>query len=54
MVADFLDTNVLTSLLEQDATIVAAALLARCETLWSEDIQDGLVVEQQVTIRNPF
>ena len=37
-----------------DSTIVAAALLADCETLWSEDMQDGLVVEKQLTIRNPF
>jgi len=37
-----------------DATIVAAALLAGCTTLWSEDMQDGLVVERQLTVRNPF
>ena len=37
-----------------DATIVAAALLAGCETLWSEDMQHGLVIERQLTIRNPF
>lgn len=37
-----------------DATIVAAALLAGCTTLWSEDMPDGLVVERQLTVRNPF
>ena len=37
-----------------DATIVAAALGAGCETLWSEDMQDGLVVEATLTVRNPF
>ena len=37
-----------------DASIVASALLAGCETLWSEDMQDGLVVERQLTVRNPF
>lgn len=37
-----------------DATIDAAALLAGCSTLWSEDMQDGLVVERQLTVRNPF
>jgi predicted nucleic acid-binding protein len=37
-----------------DATIVAAALLAGCDTLWSEDMQDGLVINRQLTIRNPF
>ena len=37
-----------------DALIVAAALRAGCDTLYSEDMQDGLVVEAQVTLRNPF
>ena len=37
-----------------DAMIVAAALAGGCDTLWSEDMQDGLVVEQRLTIRNPF
>ncbi len=37
-----------------DALIVAAALLANCNTLHSEDMQDGQVIERQLTIRNPF
>lgn len=37
-----------------DAAIVAAALLAECDTLWSEDMHDGLVVDGRLTIRNPF
>jgi predicted nucleic acid-binding protein len=37
-----------------DAMIVAAALDAGCETLWSEDMHEGLVVEATLTIRNPF
>jgi predicted nucleic acid-binding protein len=37
-----------------DALIVAAALGAGCDTLYSEDMQDGLVVEAQMTLRNPF
>lgn len=37
-----------------DALIVAAALLAGCEILYSEDLQDGQVIEQQLTIENPF
>ncbi|HWL67907.1 MAG TPA: PIN domain-containing protein [Geminicoccus sp.] len=37
-----------------DAMIVAAALDAGCATLWSEDMQDGMVVVGQLTIRNPF
>jgi predicted nucleic acid-binding protein len=34
--------------------IVASALEAECETLYSEDLQDGQVIEGRVTIRNPF
>lgn len=37
-----------------DALIAAAALEAGCNTLWSEDMQDGLVIEGALTIRNPF
>lgn len=37
-----------------DAMVVAAALAAGCDTLWSEDMHDGLVVEDRLTIRNPF
>ena len=36
-----------------DSMIVAAALEAGCQTLWSEDMQDGQVIEG-LTIRNPF
>jgi predicted nucleic acid-binding protein len=37
-----------------DSALLAAALLADCETFYSEDMQDGLVVEGVLTIRNPF
>lgn len=37
-----------------DAMIVAAALLAECDTLISEDMQDGLVIENRLRIVNPF
>lgn len=37
-----------------DAIIVASALVAGCRTLWSEDMQDGLLVENQLRIVNPF
>jgi predicted nucleic acid-binding protein len=37
-----------------DAMIVASALLAGCTTLWSEDMQNGLLVEGQLRIVNPF
>jgi len=37
-----------------DSMIVAAALIAGCTTLWTEDMQDGLLVEDQLRIVNPF
>ncbi len=37
-----------------DAMIVAAALDADCDTLWSEDMQDGAIIADRLRIRNPF
>lgn len=37
-----------------DAMIVSAALTAGCDTLLSEDMQDGLVVDDRLRIVNPF
>ena len=37
-----------------DALIAASALDAGCTTLWSEDFQDGQLLEDSVRIRNPF
>jgi predicted nucleic acid-binding protein len=37
-----------------DAMIVAAALEAGCTTLYSEDMQHGLLIEDQLRIDNPF
>ncbi len=37
-----------------DAMIVSAALIARCDRLYSEDMHDGLVVNGTLTIENPF
>jgi predicted nucleic acid-binding protein len=37
-----------------DALIIAAALEAGCTTLFSEDLQDGQVINGGLTIRNPF
>lgn len=42
------------SLSHWDALIVAAALLAGCDTLYSEDMQHGQVFEGRLTIINPF
>jgi predicted nucleic acid-binding protein len=37
-----------------DSFIVAAALAADCETLWSEDMQHGMLVDGRLRIANPF
>ncbi len=37
-----------------DALIVASALLAGCEMLCSEDLQDRQWIDEQLVIRNPF
>ncbi|MGX2030900.1 MULTISPECIES: PIN domain-containing protein [Methylocaldum] len=37
-----------------DSLIVAAALLANCDTLYSEDLQHGQVFDGRLTVVNPF
>jgi predicted nucleic acid-binding protein len=37
-----------------DAMVVAAALQADCDTLLSEDMQHGMVIEKRLRIVNPF
>ena len=37
-----------------DALVAAAALQAGCTVLYSEDLQDGQIVDRQLTVRNPF
>jgi predicted nucleic acid-binding protein len=37
-----------------DALITASALLAGCDRLWSEDMQDGMAIEKRLRIVNPF
>lgn len=37
-----------------DALVIAAALEGGCTTLYSEDFQDGQVIEGQLMVRNPF
>ena len=37
-----------------DALIIAAALDAGCSTLYTADLQDGQVIDNTLTIRNPF
>lgn len=37
-----------------DGMIAAAAIQAGCDTLWSEDMQDGMLLESQLRVSNPF
>ena len=37
-----------------DAMIAASALHAECDTLWSEDVHDGIVIQDRLRIANPF
>ena len=37
-----------------DGMIAAAALDSGCDTLWSEDMHDGLLIDGRLTVVNPF
>jgi predicted nucleic acid-binding protein len=37
-----------------DSMILASAVQAKCDVVWSEDMQSGLQIDGAVTIRNPF
>ncbi len=37
-----------------DAMIAASAMLAGCDTLWSEDLQHGMAIDDRLRIVNPF
>lgn len=37
-----------------DPLVIEAALTAKTATLYSEDMNDGQVIEDTLTIRNPF
>jgi predicted nucleic acid-binding protein len=37
-----------------DAMIVASALLAECDTLWTEDMQHGMMIGSRLRIVDPF
>ena len=37
-----------------DAMIIAAGLLAGCDILYSEEMQDGQLIDNQLRIYNPF
>jgi len=37
-----------------DALMIASALSGNCGVLWSEDMQDGIIVDRRLRIANPF
>ena len=37
-----------------DSMIVAAAVLSGCDTLWSEDMQHGMMIDGGLRVVNPF
>jgi predicted nucleic acid-binding protein len=37
-----------------DAMIAASAMDCGCNTLWSEDFQDGQILDGRLRVRNPF
>ena len=37
-----------------DALMIASAIHSGCRTLWSEDMQDGMVIDGRLRIANPF
>lgn len=37
-----------------DSLLIACALLSGCDTFYSEDMHHGLIIEDRLTIRNPF
>lgn len=37
-----------------DSLIVAAAIKAKCTTLLTEDLHDGMIFQNQLLVRNPF
>ena len=43
-----------TVVVSQDAMIAAAGLLGGCNILYSEDMQDGLLIENHLRVCNPF
>jgi len=52
-IRDAIDCSIINRLSFWDALIVVAAESARCEKLWSEDLNDGQVI-RGVQIENPL
>ena len=49
-----LDIKIKYSLSYWDSLIVASALKNDCKVLYTEDMQDGLIINDKLTIKNPF
>jgi predicted nucleic acid-binding protein len=49
-----LDRNIILRASDWDSLIVASALAADANILYSEDMQDGLIISHQLTLINPF
>lgn len=37
-----------------DALVIASARRSGCDVLWSEDMQDGMIIDSRLRIINPF
>ncbi len=53
LIEDAIDISIETQFSFWDSLIIAAAVYAECDILYSEDLNDGQVV-RGVTIKNPF
>jgi len=53
IVKEAIDCNIINRLSFWDSLIVVAAESAQCESLWTEDLNDGQVI-RGVQVRNPF
>jgi predicted nucleic acid-binding protein len=53
LVREAVDTSILNRVSFWDALIIASARRANCETLWTEDLNQGQII-QGVRIENPF
>jgi predicted nucleic acid-binding protein len=53
IVKEAIDCNIINRLSFWDSLIVVAAESAQCESLWTEDLNDGQVI-RGVQVKNPF
>lgn len=53
IVKDAIDCSILNRLSHWDALIVVAAESARCEKIWTEDLNDGQII-RGIRVENPL